>query len=61
MTTEERSFIKQGDILKCIKGDWHFSKGLKYKVHDEDLVVWCDDLHKHLTRNLKLNMFEIIV
>jgi hypothetical protein len=66
MTEEQRSKIKIGDKLKCLKGDWHFQTDSIYTVYGlnsdntGEPVIWCDEESEHTVKGLNLDGWEIV-
>ncbi|MDR4910732.1 MULTISPECIES: hypothetical protein [Bacillus] len=66
ITEEQKSLIKIGDTLKCLKGDWHFETNCNYIVYGDSAdntgtpVIWCDEVSPHTVKSLNVEQWEIV-
>ncbi|MGU9969874.1 hypothetical protein [Bacillus sp. N1(2025)] len=66
ISEEQKSLIKIGDKLKCLRGDWHFETNCIYTVYGDmpdntsTPVIWCDEISPHTVEGLDLGQWEIV-
>lgn len=66
ITEEQKSLIKIGDTLKCLKDDWHFETNCNYIVYGDSAdntgtpVIWYEEVSPHTVKSFNVEQWEIV-